>query len=78
MRSTLPLALGHAVNGVLMEFPHLCPGEDCAIAAWLCDKLAREGYESLIDKRPPSQWGMHEMNGRQKAAGASSHHGLEG
>ena len=37
-RPTLTFVKGHRIDGAVYEFPHLCPGEDCAIARWLARK----------------------------------------
>ena len=29
------LLMGHTVFGVVHEFPHVCPGDECAIARWM-------------------------------------------
>lgn len=39
----LPLVSGHYGE----SFPHLCPGSDCAIAAWLKRKIAAVVHHGL-------------------------------
>lgn len=38
---------GHRIEGQIFEFPHLCPGEGCAVGEWLKQKHQREEYEQL-------------------------------
>lgn len=38
---------GHRIEQRAYEFPHLCPGEGCAIAAWLYRRDVEAGYRSL-------------------------------
>lgn len=38
---------GHTINGVARDFPHRCPGVECAIARWLARKDERIVYENL-------------------------------
>lgn len=40
----LDLVLGHRVSNYYLEFPHVCPGESCAIAKWVLYKVRGERY----------------------------------
>ena len=39
---------GHRIGAHVYEFPHLCPGVDCAIAAWMAAKHRKKMYEQLM------------------------------
>lgn len=58
---------GHTLGGTVYEFPHLCPGSTCAIAAWLEKKRAREayGYERftspVVAQSNPSDLRAHDL-----------------
>lgn len=43
----LPVLMGHQVNGRVYEFPHACPGPDCAVARYLVARSYRVAYETL-------------------------------
>jgi hypothetical protein len=39
---------GHRVGSRIFEFPHFCPGDECAIADWCFQKVYRlEGTRAL-------------------------------
>jgi hypothetical protein len=44
MNMQLPLVAGHRLNGQVFEFPHRCPGEDCAVAEWLFRHSVQNAY----------------------------------
>ncbi len=33
--------MGHRFEGAIYEFPHVCPGDECAIARWLLERHYR-------------------------------------
>lgn len=35
---------GHLIYGIPYDFPHLCPGEDCAIGTWLLTHYREAEY----------------------------------
>lgn len=39
--TTLTLVKGHRIGHAVFHFPHLCPGEDCAIGRWYWDRIYR-------------------------------------
>lgn len=51
---TLEWLPGHPVNGELREFNHLCPGQGCAIEAYLQRQADREWFAAFDEdeKRP--------------------------
>lgn len=38
---------GHRIENRIYQFPHICPGLDCAIAQWLFRKDERIVYKTL-------------------------------
>jgi hypothetical protein len=49
------LVYGHRVNGIVIEFPHRCPGDGCAIAAFLHRQFQRGRYERVIPETTAEQ-----------------------
>jgi len=41
-RDDLRFVRGHRLAGFAYEFPHLCPGDGCAIAEWLEGRHRRD------------------------------------
>ncbi len=39
---------GHRIGRVVVEFPHICPGADCAIERWYREKVTRAEYENYV------------------------------
>lgn len=65
----MEFTLGHRRNRRYVEFPHLCPGENCAIARWAESVTACQGkYEYEI---APGRWVSRE---RCRQLGMSIHH----
>jgi len=44
MNIQLPLVAGHRIAGQVFEFPHRCPGRDCAVAEWLFRHSVMNAY----------------------------------
>lgn len=44
MSFPLPFVAGHRLNGEVYEFPHRCPGADCAVAEWLYRKSVTSAW----------------------------------
>ncbi len=42
------------VKTVTKEFPHVCPGEDCAVAEFLINQARKDHYERLRGRRRPT------------------------
>jgi hypothetical protein len=40
---------GHRFYGAVVIFPHRCPGDGCAIAAWCDQHIARKFYYDETD-----------------------------
>ncbi len=43
---TIPLYANGEWSKVVKEFPHMCPGDGCAIAQWLETQVQRERYDA--------------------------------
>ena len=50
---TLRFVGGHRIEQRTYAFPHLCPGEGCAISEWIKGKIARRTYESGVHEADP-------------------------
>ena len=48
-----PVVRGHDIEGVTHTFPHVCPGEDCAVAAWIRSRHFRAPDLPAEATRPP-------------------------
>lgn len=46
-----PLKAGHVTpDDTFVRFPHLCPGPDCAILAYIQRTTARRKYAAILEK----------------------------
>ena len=48
---TLVWVAGHRDGAMVLEFPHLCPGVDCAIARWFYQRLGEAEYYGLENEQ---------------------------
>lgn len=47
-RGQMQFVSGHRILTRVYEFPHLCPGDDCAISRWLLDKWKRGSVDDGV------------------------------
>lgn len=47
----MTLVGGHRVGLVVVEFPHRCPGDNCAIGEWIWRQVERQERKALCVKK---------------------------